>query len=453
MKTDKYFNATYSLIIGVSLTFLGIIMLVFKSSLYINVVNIFIVALFFLSIKQLIDYFIGKEKSKKANFLKSVINIILCLVFSFFKGIPLSILPIMFGIFLALNSLIKFINGYLFFKDRNPGYLTDFVFGLLYLVFGLILIFSPIKNLDIVLIIIGTYILLLGITYIFDAIDFVLPKKYKHSLRRHIRISLPVIIEAILPYAVLREINYNLDKDTYDDDFVFEEKSEDVEPDIELLVHMSNNGFNRTGHLDIHYNGQIISYGSYEELKLKFFKMIGDGVLFTTTKDKYIPFCIEHSKKTLCVFGLKLTDKQKQAIDKTIADLKKDLIPWDPPYKEALNNKDNSKKKKKVKKSDYKDYASCLYKATNANFYKFKKGKFKRYFVVGNNCSKLVDHIVGKSGIDILKFYGIVTPGAYYEYLNREFQKKNSMVISRKIYNKKNVDKKTIKEIFRGFSQ
>jgi len=48
---------------------------------------------------------------------------------------------------------------------------------------------------------------------------------------------------------------------------------------------------------------------------------------------------------------------------------------------------------------------------------------------------------------------GIITPGAYYEYLNREFQKKNSMVVSRKIYNSKNVDKRKIQEIFKGFSR
>ena len=65
----------------------------------------------------------------------------------------------------------------------------------------------------------------------------------------------------------------------------------------------------------------------------------------------------------------------------------------------------------------------------------------------------LADYIIGKSGIDLLKMNGVITPGAYYEYLNREFQKKNSMVISRKIYNSKNVDKKTIQEIFKGFSR
>ena len=73
--------------------------------------------------------------------------------------------------------------------------------------------------------------------------------------------------------------------------------------------------------------------------------------------------------------------------------------------------------------------------------------------MLGSNCCRLADNIVGKSGIDLLKMNGAITPGTYYEYLNREFQKKNSMVISRKIYNQKNVDKKKIQEIFKGFSK
>ena len=42
----------------------------------------------------------------------------------------------------------------------------------------------------------------------------------------------------------------------------------------------------------------------------------------------------------------------------------------------------------------------------------------------------------------VLKMYGVITPGAYYEYLNREFKKKNSMVISRKIYNSEYIKKR-----------
>ena len=35
---------------------------------------------------------------------------------------------------------------------------------------------------------------------------------------------------------------------------------------------------------------------------------------------------------------------------------------------------------------------------------------------------------------------GLITPGTYYEYLNREFMKKDSFVVSRNIYNQKRKD-------------
>ena len=443
MKTDKFFNATYSFLIGIGLIVVGILMLIGKSGLYINIINLFILAIFFLSVKQLINYFIGKEKDKKINFIRSFSNILFCFICLLFKNIPLSILPLVFGIYLLLSSVIKFINGGIYLYNKAKGYVTEFFFAIIYLAVSLAVIFSPIKNLDNVLVILGVYVLLLGINYIVDV---------KTKFRRRIRISLPAAIEAIIPYTVLSEINYLIDKDNYDN-FVFEEKKNDNNPDMEVFVHTSKRGFNRTGHVDLYYKDKVLSYGSYDDSSLRFFDMIGDGVIFTTTRDKYIPFCIEHSKKTIFAFGLKLTDMQKEKIDVAIDNIFKDLGEWKSPYQVALKEAEIKQKKGRVHKNKYKDYASRLYQATNAKFYKFDRGKWKKYFVVGNNCCRLADYIVGKSGIDLLKMYGVITPGAYYEYLNREFKKKNSMVISRKIYNSKNVDKKTIKEIFRGFSR
>ena len=451
MKTDKLFNATYSGLIGIGLTTLGIITLVGREWLYINLVNVFLIAVFFLSLKQLLNYFMGREKEKNVNFARSILNLIFCLVFSLFKNIPLSILPILFGAYLLINAIIKFVTFIIRFINKINGRLFQLIVGLIYFIIAIPCIFAPIKNLDNVLVLIGVYILLLGINYIFDFIGFLLPIRFKNKVRRRIRITLPALVEAIIPYAVLQEINYELDKENYDKPFVFEEKSGDEEPDIEVFVHTSNRGFNRTGHVDLCYGGKVISYGSYDDSSLKFFTMVGDGVVFTTTRDKYIPFCIEHSKKTIFAFGLKLTDKQKKNIERAIDKVFANLYSWESSYQIAL--KENKKQKKKINQNDYKDYASRLYQATKATFYKVKKGKFKKYFVVGTNCCMLADYIIGKSGIDLLKMNGVITPGAYYEYLNREFQKKNSMVISRKIYNSKNVDKKTIQEIFKGFSK
>ncbi len=447
IKSDKLFNATNSLIIGIGLLLIGILMIVGKDWLYINFINIFLIAILFLSIKQFVNYFIGKKKDKKMNFTKCFLNLLFCLTISFFKNIPLSILPIIFGIYLLLNSIIKFISGYILVKNNANGKLTEFFTGFVYLIISIPIIFSPLQNLNKVLIVIGIYIILLGINYIIDFISFIIPKRVKNKLKRRLRITLPSIIEAVIPYVVLNEINYQLNKETYDKSFAFEEKSEDVIPDLEVFVHTSNRGFNRMGHVDLYYNGKVISYGNYDDSSMRFFNMIGDGVIFTTNKEKYIPFCIEHSKKTLFVFGLKLTEKQKSNIDKAINKMFDNLYEWKSPYEMALTER------KKVSKNKFTDYASKLNQATGAKFYKFKNGKYKNYFVVGTNCCRLADNIIGKSGSDLLKMNGVITPGAYYEYLNREFQKKNSMVISRKIYNQENVDKKKIQEIVRGFSK
>lgn len=447
IKSDKFFNATNSLIIGIGLLFIGILMVIGRDWLYINFVNVFLIAILFLSIKQFVNYFMGKKKDKKINFTQCFFNLIFCLVLSCFKNIPLSILPIIFGFYLLLNAIIKFISGYILVKNKANGKLTEFMIGFVYLIVSIPIIFSPLKNLNKVLIVVGIYIILLGINFIMDFISFLIPKRVKNKLKRRIRITLPAIVEAVIPYVVLNEINYQLNKENYDKSFVFEEKSEDVVPDLEVFVHTSNRGFNRMGHVDLYYNGKVISYGNYDDSSMRFFNMIGDGVIFTTDKDKYIPFCIEHSKKTLFVFGLKLTGRQKNNIDKALNKMFDNLYEWKSPYEEVLMQR------KRVNKNKYTDYASRLNQATNSKFYKFKSGKYKNYFVVGNNCCRLADNIIGKSGSDLLKMNGVITPGAYYEYLNREFQKKNSMVISRKIYNSENVDKKKIKEIFKGFSK
>jgi len=315
------------------------------------------------------------------------------------------------------------------FSEKANGRIKELVVSILYFGFGIPLLFSPLKNLNMMLIFTGVYLILLGVTYLFDFCNILMPRRIKNKLKRRFRFTLPVFLEAIIPYQVLNEINYFIDKEQLDKKFVYDEKKENIEPDMEVFVHVSNNGFNRMGHVDLCYKGTVISYGNYDDSSIHFFNTMGDGVVFTTNKDDYIPFCISHSHKTLFGFGLKLTEAQKENIEKYISSLFENLYEWKSPYQRNI-------KKKKIRKGKYGDYASSLYKATKADFYKFYDGRFKRYFVLGVNCCLLADSIIGKSGIDLLKMNGLITPGAYYEYLNREFRKKNSMVVSRTIYNK-----------------
>ena len=114
---------------------------------------------------------------------------------------------------------------------------------------------------------------------------------------------------------------------------------------------------------------------------------------------------------------------------------KENLEPWDPPIVR------DKKEGKKIKKKDYLDYPSTLYIFTKAIFYKVKRGKYKVFFLLKNNCGNFVNNILKIVGSDALKMYGTITPGSFYDYLEGEYVKKNSNVISKQIYTKENIDK------------
>ena len=208
-------------------------------------------------------------------------------------------------------------------------------------------------------------------------------------------------------------------------------KEEEVQ--LEIFVHVSEKGMGKFGHVDLCYKNQVISYGNYDKDTRKLKEGFGSGVVFTANKKKYVPFCIEESEKTLFTFGIKLTNKEQEKIEKELEKIKDNLIEWYPAYVR------DKKLKKKINEDDYKDYSSMLYKKTKAKFYKFKTGKMKTYFVLGTNCGTLVDKILRSSGIDVLRPSGIITPGTYYDFLEREYMKKGSRVVSKKIYNKDNI--------------
>ena len=70
---------------------------------------------------------------------------------------------------------------------------------------------------------------------------------------------------------------------------------------------------------------------------------------------------------------------------------------------------------------------------TDGELYKFIKSKFKSHFVLSTNCVLWLDTIVGQVGTDILS-KGFIAPGTYQAYLDREFEKPNSIVVSKHVY-------------------
>ena len=52
----------------------------------------------------------------------------------------------------------------------------------------------------------------------------------------------------------------------------------------------------------------------------------------------------------------------------------------------------------------------------------------------------MTNEIIGYSGIDFLKMNGVISPGTYYDCLNREYINKTGLVVTRNIYTKDTYD-------------
>lgn len=417
---EKYYDFSSSIIIGLILVIVGNTLLIGKTNIYKDIVSIFIFVMWIKVIKQLITFFFKKEESSKQNitFTSCLFHLIICLILSTLPKFALGIVPFIFAIYLILIGITQFIMVYVRIKNKS-SFLKKIFIGLTYLGIAVPILLSPVGKIDTFLICLSTYMILLGISYIYNAIKDILPIKTKNKIKRRIRITLPKLIDAIIPYKVMQEINNSLEiKSTYNYSYVKKDKT----PDINILIHTSNRGFNRMGHIDIYFDNKVISYGNYDEGSRFIGEFFGDGVIFITDKkNEYINFCIDNSKKTIFDFGVVLTEKQKQKVKNKIEKLLTNTKEWNHKIDKKYNNGTS--------------YAAKLYKKTKAKFYKPKKGKYKTYFVLGNNCCFLADDIVGSFGMEILSINGIITPGTYYEHLNRLFNKTNSNVISKEIYN------------------
>ena len=47
---------------------------------------------------------------------------------------------------------------------------------------------------------------------------------------------------------------------------------------------------------------------------------------------------------------------------------------------------------------------------------------------------------------EVLKIVGIISPGTYYEYLEENYRRKNSNVVSKVIYSKENIGDKCVED-------
>lgn len=256
------------------------------------------------------------------------------------------------------------------------------------------------------------------------------------KIRRRLSKYLPIWMEMLFPKEIFALIKEEL---RWEDKATVSRENSYFRPDkapayqrseskTEVFLHLFD-GFSAFGHMDFAFGDKAISYGCYDSSSHRLFGSISDGVLAVADREPYIDYCLRQEKKVLIGYQLLLTPEQEYHIAKKIDTFKDSLIPWDSDALVYKRGKGRERKKK------FNDPASLLQESVNTEFYKFKKGKFKTFFVLNTNCARLVDEIIGVLGIDrITPPGGIVTPGACYRYFEDLLSKPDSIVVGRKVY-------------------
>lgn len=412
---------------GFLFVLLGLILMVTGTWLPVTVIRL---VLFLAWIATVVDLLLRVFKKSQSTDTLGV-ALVKLLVLGYLLGsnlatdVPIYILALVIGVYQIFHATINLVTYVLYRKNKIRPRFRLLLDGLVLVFLGGTSLLSSTGNSVFQLFVLGAYFFLYGVSNIRDGFLFE-EEIGKNHLKRRVRMSLPIVLAALIPASTLAKINKFMQEnaDEREDIHLGMVKSGKT-AELEIFIHTAETSlFSAIGHVDICYQGRVISYGNYDPSSETLFGMVGDGVLYFCDRDKYIDLCKRESQKTLFGYGIDLTPEMEKAVQKKLAELKQLTIPWEPSADKIMTGDG---------KEDY-IYAYKIRHETDGELYKFIKSKFKSYFVLSTNCVLLADTIVGQAGTDILSPKGFIAPGTYQAYLDREFEKPNSIVVSKHVY-------------------
>ena len=368
------------------------------------------------AISGFIQFIISLVRKTKGGVLKAVIMLIAGGAIYLLTPIFVTLPSLFIGVYCLILAVIRLVSYILNTRNKVPGSIINLIGAVFFAAIGVSLMMHPVLAKGHVAWAVGVFLILYGVTYLADCFAETSDRKKTSKGKRRFRVTLPVFMVMLMPSKVWTKINEKMKQSDEDADLVTEIDKTDDEPDLEICIHVGQRGMKKFGHVDIIYQGIAMSYGNYDETTHVLGGCIAEGVFTESERDKYLEFCTTYNKRTIFVYGIKLSEEQKRGVELQLDKMKRMMVSWTPG-----NEKKNP-------------YANHLMKVAKTKFYKFTKGSFKTYFVVNTNCVKFADTVIGPSGIDILTMTGMITPGTYYDYFENQFRREKSNVITKKFY-------------------
>ena len=338
------------------------------------------------------------------------------------------VIPKIIGAWIFIHALVKIFVIYIRIKDHLKLSVVKILFLFVDLCMSSFLLLNPYQHHKVIGLVIGLYFLIYGINGLWDFIREIMPKGVGSKLDKKLQLALPPFVSAIIPPHILRTL-LNKDDATIAEE-EFNEIKENIPIDMEVLIHLAPSGPAMFGHTDIIYKNHVISYGCYDPHKRTLFGTYGDGVVLVANKNTYIHNCLENENKILISFEISLTKDQKQMVNKKLLSIKRNCV--------RFYSDEELSRKGLPCMGICDDYISRVTRTSpDSKFYKIRKGELKTFFVLSTNCVCFMSNILNSLGLNLFDLSGIISPGAYYDFMNRQFKSDKSFVISRKLYTKK----------------
>lgn len=322
------------------------------------------------------------------------------------------------GLWMLGFAFLSCVNAYVMQRDVQPGAYGQILSAVVSTIIGIFLIFGKSWHIkaEFLNIAAGIFFVVYGMKALYAHIRYTHPDSFiaKHTNKA---LSLPLLLSAFYPLRAcisVRALKKSIAVDT--------RKHEDI-PDLWVYFYLKDTGFEVFGHMDIAYKDTIYSYGCHDPHHRGLLGTLGDGVLIKSDRDRFLKTNAEIDQKTIIGYGIHLTHEQRIKLEQKINNMMSRTIPWqcdaqkDPAHQDKIN-----------------DYASRMWKGSQCEFYKFKEGKFRTYFVASTNCVLLADELIRNKDLSLVTLNGIVAPGNYLTFLNEEYNLRHPRVTARTIY-------------------
>ncbi|KAF0227633.1 MAG: hypothetical protein FD133_1022 [Erysipelotrichaceae bacterium] len=361
---------------------------------------------------QFVVFLLENQKLKKTQHLWNtgyllIINVLLWRI----PEMQIAMIPLVYGVWALISAISKSMIYYVYKIDDIRPRLWNLIDAIISVGFAFVLLFDPVPSMLRLVWVAGVYLIYVGLFQIVSGVQLVTAGFFRKRINHLFRLPLPNFIAMLYPQRVLKQlIHLGLEVNTV---------HKPLKPNqLEILFHMKGTRSDNLGHLDMIYQNKLYSYGAYDPKHRYLNNSLGDGVLIISDPQPYLDFCIRTEQKRMIGFVYDMDDQQASLFENRMQQLLDRSQSWIPAFKE----------------NDSLYYIQRLSSATKADFFKFTQGHFKTYFAFGTNCVELVDYFIKDKQLGLFRLNGIITPGAYFDFLNTAFQLQTDKITQRRTY-------------------